>query len=555
MVSRLLLVLWALFVTVPAFAAQVQLVVPYRTLEVGQQGQVEVLVVNGRPSGVPRLEATPGLEVRYLSQARTSRIVNMTRTSTISFTYAVRATQEGTFSIGPARLDVDGQPMQSNVVELVVKAAAPPPDALVEAYASTSVDAAWEGQVVLYRYGLRSRVRVARVSWVALPLARLARPREGGGVRRQYVIDDPAGAIAIDEVWEPFLVTSGQDIGLEPAVAQLEIPVDDPRGRMRLFQPTETMTVATDTLTLRVQPLPPPPPGFTGLVGEFDIQGILSRPDAAVGDSLEWQIKVVGDGSLEGFKVPVAVDRPDVRFYDGSPSVYAEVGEHGYIAQGDFTRVVVPTRPGRLELPPLELVTFSTQRGAYVTHRLEVPPIAVRPGKEGVGELQSFAPADGDAMDDPATPTVVEFYPIKPSGRARVGFVAPWLLALAVAALGVACAPLLLEGAEAWRRRRPVPDAPAPPTPERLLQHLPAGGPDRLATLDEALREALRRRVAPDAARIERSKALGALPDALASEVRRVGAALDRARFAGDAPSEDLAEQVRGLVRALGEAT
>jgi len=537
---RWLGVLLALLVAAPALAAQVQLVVPYRSLEVGQQGQADVVVINGKTTGVPALTADAGLDVRYLSQSRGTRVVNTTRTTTMAFTFSVRALNEGSFTLGPVTVVVDGTPLTTEAV--VIQVTAPPPDTTesIVAYANVHPESAWEGQVALYTYGLRTKVRLVRAGWMSLPVTRLARPREGAPVRREYVLDDPAGAIAIDETTEPFVVTSGADLDLEPAVAQVEVPVDDPRGKMRLFQPTEARVIQSEALHLDVRPLPPPPPGFTGLVGDFVFNAVVDGTKAAVGESVEWTITARGDGSLEGFVMPPAPDRPDVRFYDGSPIVQAEIRDATYHAFGQYQRIIVPTEAGQLSLPPLEIVTFSPSQGRYVTARLEVPTLDVTPGREGGGEMESFAPDAGPVHAD--RPEVVDIYPVIASGRATSFVIAPWFLFGALVTVLISLATLALDSRDAWRARHPIAEVAAPKVRDG----------DPLALLDESLREALSKRlhVPTDHAR----EAARDLPEGLSARVAEALRALERVRFAGEAPGDDLADRVRALVLDLEKA-
>ena len=121
---RAVAALFALWIAVPAWAAQVQLVVPYKTLEVGQQGQADLVIVNGSTATVPDLPVADGLDVSFLGQRTDRRMVYGNKTTIRSFTYSVRALREGTFTIGPATIVVDGQPMTT---ESIVIEVTPPP--------------------------------------------------------------------------------------------------------------------------------------------------------------------------------------------------------------------------------------------------------------------------------------------------------------------------------------------------------------------------------------------------------------------------------------------
>ena len=87
------------------------------------------------------------------------------------------------------------------------------------------------------------------------------------------------------------------------------------------------------------------------------------------------------------------------------------------------------------------------------------------------------------------------------------------------------------------------------PSPLQRLREVPEG-PEGLAVLDLALREAVAHRLGRPLARIDR-RAFAELPPGLAERAVEIGRALDRARFAGDAPSPDLTARVESLVATL----
>ena len=449
--GRLLLLLSTLLLAFPALGATVRLEVPTRTLEVGQQSHATIAVIDGRVHGVPTLEAEAGLEVEFVRQERIRRTVNWQSVHIVRFTYALRAQEEGTFRLGPAtvRLGATGtDTMETESVPITVGPRSDAPEEPIVAHAEISPSSAWEGQVVALTHGIRSTVRIARSHWRLPSAPTLVRPRDGDPVRRQYQLDDPEGPIWVEETTAPYLVTGSDNVELEPAVAFVDVH-RDPAPRERGFfglAPVEQRNLLTDPVRLEVRPLPPAPPGFRGLVGDFTVQGRLEGPDLAVGQSTEWTLQIVGDGTLEGFTLPLPSQLSGARLYDGTPSVAAQLRDDGYHAVGTYRVVVVPTQPGTLEVPPVEIVTFSPSEGRYVTHRVELSPLEVAPGAEGDEDLRSFA-TEGPRAERTSTPTP-EIHPPYARGAAHTPFLGP-VLGYGVLLGGILLGGLL--GADAWQ--------------------------------------------------------------------------------------------------------
>lgn len=534
-----------------ALATSVHLEVPTREMEIGQQSRVRVAVVDGSVWSIPQLAADPGLEVQYLGQERFTRTSNLQIAQIVRFTYGVRAVEEGSHTLGPATVELGrggADRIETDRVTIEVVPRSPPQTEPIVVSAEIAPETAWEGQVVTYTYGLRSRVRIARSSWKLPSTQALVRPRDGEPVRQEYVIDDPESPLQVDETTVPYLVVGSGDVALEPAVAFLDVYRERRErdwGLLRL-PAVETVTLLTEPLELDVRPLPEAPPGFGGLVGDFDVQSRLTGDAVAVGESVDWVIEVQGDGSLAGYALPLPESVEGARLYEGTPEVSGRVVDGDYQATGRYSVVVVPTRPGPLRLPPLEVVAFSPEQGRYVTHRIEAPSIEVSPGGEGGATVESFAP--GAPIRAAAEEPVLEIHPVYPRGRAHAAFLGPvlgWGLLLG----GLAVAGVLLADALRWWRTRPRAVEIRQVGPLERLRRVPEGE-EGLAVLDQALREAAGRRLGHPA---EGRADLAALPPPLSEQALALARELDRCRFAGEAPSEGLTERVRELVRALVE--
>lgn len=560
-VAVLVLAVLTMLSSTVADAAEAELRLVSGELEAGQSTLLYVRVRGDRrPTAPPKIAVTPegGVNLRFRGQSRQVRAYNSQVTHYFEYTYAIEALKEGRYTIGPAEIELGTSKVKTGSSSFVVK----PRDvageaAQIQVHAGFDTDEAWVGQVVVYRRGVRSKLRILRDLWTDPPLDGLLPPRDGEPWFAEYAIDSADGRIYVKEEGHPKVVVTPGDRDVPSAVVRLEVPAEGRSGPLGMRRARSEL-LPTEPSTLKVNPLPAAPAGFSGLVGDFTVESQVDRRDAAVGESINWTIAITGNGTLEGFALD-KLDADGVRVYDGSPAVEARVDGDGYRTQGRFDRVLVPTRPGTLQVPPVQLIVFSPSTGEYVAHELTVPAIRVRKGKGAAAEaFESFG--DTDAIDTDllvAEDAYEGVREVRTSGRAH----ATWLGGVMPFALGAAALPLVLLGGvegvrgarrgwaalrERAKRERPARDV----TPKQRLARLPADPEARLAELDAALRHALARHAGVPIGELDRDAAVAALPVDLGAAVRDLTRGLDRARFAGQG-SEGLESQTRELVDAI----
>jgi len=549
-------VVMGLLASVALASTSLQVVAEPSALLAGQTGTLHVMVIKEghdgpelAPGVTPRFDVPPELDVRYRGLSQRFQSTGSRIVSVFNFQYALSALAEGTHEIdGVAVRLTDGTVIEGNPVTLTVQ---PRPDDEgdvpdLEVFARFDDAQVWEGQVALYHYGLTTSKPGVRATWSLPDFEGLRAPQHGKAEERQYTVQDGSAVITTMEGTVPFIATGTGTIDVPPARATVAVAqgrrswgsrLRRSRGETRVTRPAE----------LEVRPLPPPPAGFSGVVGEVVASVRLDRREAEVGDSVELLVDVRSDGSLEGMSLP-AYEPDGASVYEDDASLSGRVADGSYEGVARFRRVLVPTTEGSLDLPDLELVTFSPAAGDYVTHRLEVGAIEVSPGREGSGEVQSFAP--DAALDLDEGPEVVL------EGPFTWGFASTPRVVLAV--------PLLLLGAVApgaftlmgqtmawtrrrWRRRREEQQA-GPQAPFSHLRALPDDPAARLARYDAAIRQALANRHGVSVGALDRDAAVADLPDKVADLVRELFRRLDRARYGG-ADAGDLETAVRKVIR------
>jgi len=499
-VKRIVLASALLTACLPAWAVDAVLRSDVRELQVGQSAWVSVSVIDANPQDTPVLTAPTGLRVQFerTESSRNTQIANgrFVVQRTINFVYRVTALQEGSYELGPLQVHTDAGDATTAALTLQVSARAAEVTERIAVDAGFDRDQVWEGEVVVYHYQVRARGRVLRSQWNLPTFEGLTPPRDGDHPRREGVIDDPAGAIQVDETWVPLVVTGTGALDQTPAVVRVDVaaqtarqdPFRDPFG---MFARSEPLVMASEAAPLNARALPTPPQGFSGLVGDFELTGSVRSTDVTVGESVVWSVRVVGDGTLEGFSLPPVTDLDGAQVYDNGPTVGARVVDGAYRAEGRFERVVVPTREGEVVLPSVDVVIFSPTAGAYVTKRIEGATLQVQPGREGDAKVESFAFLGGGGPKARAAEDIRD--PWRSGGSSAWlpgwGWFAGLAVLFALPGLGVVVRAVLQRLLEERAKRQRV----TKPTLAQRLASLPSAGDARAAALEDILREAKQR--------------------------------------------------------------
>ena len=535
-----------------AKALPIGLTVVGSELEVGQATQLRPVTQNERPLSIPQFVVRDGgLQVTYMSQGVQVEYNKGQLIRSYEFTYRVEAVRVGTYTLGPVVVDLPSQKSMTPVVMVQVTAAQEESERGVQVYAGFLEEEAFVGQVILYRRGLRSSYPIQRDMWTEPPMKGVIPTKESLPAYREYTVDGTDGRVFVKEDYFPRLVFEAGDHEVPGAVVRVLVSRNDRRRRDR----NEVMV--TSPQVLKVSPLPTAPPGYVGLVGEYTIRSELEAQTARTGDSVKWVVTIEGQGSLEGFDLPVTTHLEGARVYDGTPSVSAGIEDGQFISRARYERVLVPVRAGSVQVPNLEIVTFSPSKKAFVTHRLEHDSLEVSSGQEGSGDFQSFV----HTLENPlewvqGEPAYDGVRPVWTEGRSHTPFLGGWL----VGAMGLAGMPILMwlswigwqfggEWLEQRRRSRKAPEM----GPLARIRQLPDNPQSRASALDEALRLAVFRAVDGQAMALDLQGCMTRLEPDRAIKATALLDQLGRVRFANAQLEPQLVSAICALVTELEE--
>jgi hypothetical protein len=144
-------------------------------------------------------------------------------------------------------------------------------------------------------------------------------------------------------------------------------------GRRAVY---EDLVVPSNAPTLEVAELPEAgrPPGFSGLVGSFEVEAEATPTEISVGDPITLSVRLKGPRYLQNVTLPPLENQPSLARDFRIPEERAT----GMI-RGDtkvFTQTLRATHSGVSEIPPIEIPYFDPKTGRYEIARSQ--PIALK---------------------------------------------------------------------------------------------------------------------------------------------------------------------------------
>ena len=353
-----------------------------------------------RVSGVRQSDAPPvieGFEPFYVTKGGSAsrvEILNGRYHSGVDYTYYLQPKKKGVFRVGPAKIKVGGKTFRSNVATLKVKAggsASGSEKGPVFLMATLGSQKAYVEQQIPYTLKLYLRANVSDIS-LDLPetddltFRQLEKPHESQVVYHGVsyrILEVSYGVMPLKA--GRFRIPPAR-MGLTVYNARKRTPrglFDDPffGGALRSGRP---MTVSSEPLALEVLPFPEKgkPGSFSGLVGQFAIEGTLSESETRMGDSVTLTLRLSGNGNvnrLPDLKMP-ALDH--LKIYADEPVFQTRAGADGLNGSKTMKWALVPDAAGRYTIPPFTIHYFDPKTEAYGTQRTEPLVLKVLPGEK-----------------------------------------------------------------------------------------------------------------------------------------------------------------------------
>ena len=142
-------------------------------------------------------------------------------------------------------------------------------------------------------------------------------------------------------------------------------------------------------IEIQVDPLPTRPSKFSGGVGKFSISAQIDKTEVKANDPVKLHLVISGIGNLKLIKQPAVEFPKDFDKYDAKITDKTKLSANGVEGSMIYDILAVPRHQGKYDIPPVEFTYFDTTTKRYETVRTEGFTLNVTKGA-GSGSISDF---------------------------------------------------------------------------------------------------------------------------------------------------------------------
>lgn len=340
--------------------------------------------------------------------------------SSITYTYIVAATKNGTYTIPPAHVVVNGKSIASNSLKITVSGKAAQgnggtrqrdddgaelrdagsqisgSDLFIKV--SANKKRVHEQEPVLLTYKVYTLVSLTQLRGDMPDLKSFYTQEVDLPQQKSFSIETVNGRPYRTCTWSQYVMFPQMTGKLQiPSITFEGIVVQQNRN----IDPFEAFfnggsgyievkkKIVAPGIEIQVDPLPARPSNFSGGVGQFTITATLNKTSVQANDPVSMRIVVSGVGNLKLIKQPLVTIPKDFDKYDAKITDQTKLTTNGLEGSKIYDILMVPRHQGRYEIPPVEFTYFDTKTNSYQTAKSEAFVLDVAKGS-GAGKVNDF---------------------------------------------------------------------------------------------------------------------------------------------------------------------
>ena len=435
---------------------------------VGDQFRLSYTVTtqNVRDFRVPSFKGFDVLMGPSPSRQSSVQIINGKTTSTrsITYTYILMATAEGSYTLPAASIVADGEQMLSNAVEIKVlpadKAAASGTgssqsngrtgtsrasassvaDSDLFIRATVSKSSVYEQEAFLLTYKIYTLVDLRGFDNVKLPDFKGFHSQEVElPTNRRWSLEHYNGRNYQTTIYRQFVLFPQQagKLTIEPARFDASVA-----RAMQTIDPFEAFfnggsnymeikkPLITPRITIDAKPLPAgKPEGFSGGVGDFNISATISSNSVKTNDAVTLKLIISGTGNMKLMDTPEVHFPEEFEIYDPKVDNKFRLTNNGLSGNQVIEYLAIPRTEGDYTIPPVQFSYFDCKSQTYKTLSTEAFPLHVEKGSGDATQVVAnfVSKEDLKVLNQDIRYIKLGDVSLSPRGRFFLGSLACWL--------------------------------------------------------------------------------------------------------------------------------
>ena len=435
---------------------------------VGDQFRLSYTVTtqNVRDFRVPSFKGFDVLMGPSPSRQSSVQIINGKTTSTrsITYTYILMATAEGSYTLPAASIVADGEQMLSNAVEIKVlpadKAAASGTgssqsngrtgtsrasassvaDSDLFIRATVSKSSVYEQEAFLITYKIYTLVDLRGFDNVKLPDFKGFHSQEVElPTNRRWSLEHYNGRNYQTTIYRQFVLFPQQagKLTIEPARFDASVA-----RAMQTIDPFEAFfnggsnymeikkPLITPRITIDAKPLPAgKPEGFSGGVGDFNISATISSNSVKTNDAVTLKLIISGTGNMKLMDTPEVHFPEEFEIYDPKVDNKFRLTNNGLSGNQVIEYLAIPRTEGDYTIPPVQFSYFDCKSQTYKTLSTEAFPLHVEKGSGDATQVVAnfVSKEDLKVLNQDIRYIKLGDVSLSPRGRFFLGSLACWL--------------------------------------------------------------------------------------------------------------------------------